>query len=142
MSNEEKKIPYELQSYISRRQRLVGDSNQADHRPTYQGELDGVRDTAVEQYDRGLNWIATLTPEEKGRARRYLDWRQKNTSVRDDFRYISPADLTLYRREGVGWLLVPFYLTYIDAANELMKVLLTPEEIKKLADKSNEVQQI
>jgi hypothetical protein len=117
-----KPIPYELQRYIDKRQRAEMDGNQCDHRPTYQDALDRIKETAIEQHASGVQWLATVSEEEKRQCSAYWNWKDQKARDARHYSYVMSSDLTLLRTKDFGWTLVPTYMTMITEVRELAKI--------------------
>lgn len=104
-------ISYELSRYIANEQRITGEANACDHKPTYQSELDKVRADAIARYETGLRLMASMSEKEHERCRKL--YRQRKTYFEDELA------LFLIEREFV---VVPKYVGLIKEVRALSKV--------------------
>jgi hypothetical protein len=112
-------VPYDLTRFIETQQRDICNSNQADHKPTYQAELDQEKRAITEGYDRGVRWLATLDPKTVQRCRALYEHRQKKSGWR-----MRPAsEFAWYPLKGVGHLVVYRYMGMYEEVLELCAVL-------------------
>lgn len=111
------KRPYELDRYISRQQQCAANANNADHRPTYQAEMDEIVKSCSALYERGLRFIETIPKEDLERCRKL-------------FAHKAGREVFDYECNGLGEfridkqdLLIPRYVALIEEVRKLKDVL-------------------
>jgi hypothetical protein len=105
--------PLELQRYLGDLHRDIGDSNAADHRPTYNSELDRATERATALYNNGLELLAAVDAAERARCQRFY----KHQGGRLDW------ELAEFRAGG-RQVVAPRYLSVLDEVRKLREMLV------------------
>lgn len=112
-----KSWPHDLREAIGKEHIAIGESNQCDHRPTYQGELDDITKSMVSLYNNWLKLREILTPEEMLRCKRYWDAtrRDRTWGLSDDL---------IRTKISFGWVLCPRWAAVLDDVRKLREILV------------------
>ncbi|HEV7121533.1 MAG TPA: hypothetical protein VGN56_01750 [Candidatus Paceibacterota bacterium] len=106
--------PPQLNQYILRKQREATEGNQADHRPTFQTQLNTIAKDSTELYTQGLALIASIPATDLERCRKLCAARQGNSFGLDELIQARIKD----RR-----VVVPKYVALIDEVENLKEIL-------------------
>lgn len=109
--------PSEFKRYLDQQHDAIGNSNAADHRPTYTSELESFTKGSMPLYERGRDLIQAASDLQKVRCRRYAQWRidQRQTYVRLD-------ELLLYRINGY-FCIVPRWFCFYEEMIHIQELL-------------------
>lgn len=105
--------PQILDRFILQRQREASETNQCDHRSTFQAELDAVAKEYEELYERGLTLIGDISADDLNRCRKLCADRRGTNGIND----LCPS-----RIKGQQ-VLVPKYVAFIEEVEKLRGLL-------------------
>lgn len=108
---------YELQHYITEQQRIAGEANYADYKPTYQSELDAIEKESNLLYANGLLAMKKITDADRKRCKKLMAHELR----REVYDYEMKELRTCYI-DGKR-VLVPRYISYIEKVRKLKKAL-------------------
>jgi hypothetical protein len=109
-------LPYDLRRYIKQAQSDAGSANQADHKPTFQSEYDGIASRAVKLYSVGQEFMKRVEAEDKD------DLARCNRLFALDHEYGS-SDLVEAVILGKR-MIVPRYVTLIERMRKLRVAII------------------
>lgn len=124
---EEQKLPYDVERYISEEQRAECENNQADHRPTSNATLAGIRERTIAKHNAYQEWLRSGTEEEQKERHKRMRWCtqvheyfQKQHQGYTGYDSQKPTSMKL---EGT-WMLAPKSLYRWDDVEALRKIFL------------------
>lgn len=106
-------LPYPLKSYIEREHKSIVNGNQADHKPTFQSELDASTEACTRYYYRGIELMKEIGEVDLAATLRVYNLRHE----------YGAHDLILHCVCKL-WVLVPRYVTLVEEMRELRKALV------------------
>ncbi len=108
---------FELGRYIAEQQRIAGEANYADYKPTYQSEIDAIEKECNQLYANGLLAMKKISSADRTRCKKLMTHEFR----REVYDYEMKELRTCYI-DGKR-VLVPRYIGYIEKVRKLKKAL-------------------